>query len=120
MDNFIHLKTKNDSFLKDKYQSFYFEYGQVLSNPIIKNFLSNKNNHQLFIKAIFFSSQESIKRLDSSFRLFFTEIRLIFYISKHLTYFVRHYNSKISENSNSFLLTLDQPLNDSNEVLINC
>ncbi|MCM3598157.1 sigma-70 family RNA polymerase sigma factor [Metabacillus idriensis] len=118
MDNPIYLQNNIDSILKEKFQSFYLEYEIALSNPIIKSFLSNENYYQIFISAICFPSQENINRLDNSFQIFFTEIRLIYYISKHLSYFARHYNSKISKNSNFFLLILDQPFknNDSNEV----
>lgn len=118
MENPIYLEKKIDSILKEKFQAFHLEYEHALSNPIIKNFLRNENYYQLFINAIYFPSQENIKRLDNSFRIFFSEIRLIYYISKHLTYFARHYNSKISKKSNIFLLILDQPLksNDSNEA----
>lgn len=107
-----------DSLLREKLQLLNLKFEHIQSNNIIKSFLSNENHYQLFINAVNFPSKDNNILLDSAFQRFFTEIRLIYYISQHLTFFARHYKMRIIKETKFSSPILDQPMKTTNSSLI--
>ncbi|MED0676544.1 sigma-70 family RNA polymerase sigma factor [Aneurinibacillus thermoaerophilus] len=64
------------------FTAFLIQHKHELSNRVIDSFLSNTEYYKLFVDAVCIPTLHHRKKLDEAFQQFFTEIRLIHYISK--------------------------------------
>lgn len=79
-------------------------------NPVVKSFLEQKHHRKLFEQAINEPSEENRERLDQEFKQFYTEVRLIKYLSVMLHNTATHFDKKNRLQHKRFPLTLDKPL----------
>lgn len=68
--------------------SLLLENLQFNSHPIIQSFLSCKKHYELYQNVMLEPSKENITELDSAFKIFFYEIRLIKYTTNLIKYYV--------------------------------
>lgn len=80
---------------------------EFLSNPIIKSFLSNQENYQLFLDTIVHPTVENRNKLDRMFKAFYFHIRFISFISTSLYFNAVHFDKKQRQHSSRYLLTID-------------
>lgn len=89
----------------DLYQE---KHHKLLSNPVIQEFLKKDEHLHLFAKAICFPTKENQDTLNQLFKQFYSEIRLIKYISKLLHNNSVNYDKKQRKNKERCALILDQ------------
>ncbi|MED1865862.1 hypothetical protein P4V41_20635 [Fictibacillus nanhaiensis] len=64
----------------DELTFFMNKYSGALNEPIIKEFLNDENNRDLFIEAVTLNNQEKMNELDIKFKDFYHRARLYKYI----------------------------------------
>lgn len=95
---------------------FIKENKQFLNNPIIKDFLSKRNNYQLFKRSICNPTFQNKELLDKTFRSFYFQLRFTAYVSSTLYFHGINLDKKIRETNYRFQVTLDQAVNDNSEL----
>jgi RNA polymerase sigma factor (sigma-70 family) len=68
--------------LESVFNEFLRQHESELSNRVIESFLSNTEYYRLFVYAVCFPTPHHQKKLDEAFQQFFSEVRLVHYISK--------------------------------------
>ncbi|MED4205805.1 sigma-70 family RNA polymerase sigma factor [Neobacillus mesonae] len=116
MDKFPFPYERTHPHLKRKFERSILVYQAELLNPIIQSFLRNKTNYDLFVKSICFPTNENHIKLDRAFQQFYGEIRLIHYISKHLTHYSWHFYQKEKKEYEYHLYTFDQPIKEESNM----
>jgi RNA polymerase sigma factor (sigma-70 family) len=81
-----------------------------MRNPLIKGFLEDENNFNLFKQAIMNFTEENKKLVEEAFAEYYEDIRKISYFSNMIKFLSIDFDKKIRKLNNRFLLTLDQPL----------
>ncbi|MED4271752.1 sigma-70 family RNA polymerase sigma factor [Geobacillus stearothermophilus] len=100
----------------DKVTKFFIDNKEALENPIVKGFLSNKNNYELVVRAITEPSEINREKVDQAFTAHYKKVKKIKYISNLIRFFSIDFDKKIRKLNQRFLLTLDQPLAEDNNV----
>ncbi|UOE78278.1 sigma-70 family RNA polymerase sigma factor [Parageobacillus thermoglucosidasius] len=102
--------------IDDKVTKFFNDNKKALENPIVKGFLSNKNNYELLVRAITEPSKMNREKVDQAFTEHYKKVKKIKYISNLIRFFSIDFDKKIRKLNQRFLLTLDQPLAEDNNV----
>ncbi|MEH7356846.1 sigma-70 family RNA polymerase sigma factor [Neobacillus drentensis] len=89
---------------------------EFLINPIIQNFLKNKQNYQLFLDSICDPTDENIEKLDRNFKIFYFDIRFISFISSSLYFNAVNFNKRQRKYSSRNLLTIDSTIQHEEET----
>ena len=79
-------------------------------HPVVRAFLQKKSHRQLLEKAVNEPSEENRAKLDQVFKEFYTEVRLIKYVSVVLHNTARTFDKKYRLLNKRFSLSLDEPL----------
>jgi len=79
------------------------------NDRVIKAFLKNNQNLNLYLKALNDPSRKHIQKLNQAFQFFYFEIRFRAYVSKNLYFYSINFDKKRKKECQSEL-TLDQPL----------
>lgn len=82
MDKYPFIHKETHPHLEALFHEFLQEHQHELSNRVIESFLSSSEYYRLFVDAVCFPTPGHRERLDEAFHRFFSEIRLIHYISK--------------------------------------
>lgn len=98
-------------------QTFTQQYEKALANRVVQNFLHSEEYYDLFVAAIRDPTPKNRQRLDQAFRQFYTEIRLLKYISTWLWRYTRDYNAKKKREYEHYLLIVDQPKGNEPDAL---
>src|SRR5690554_2777892 len=85
---------------------------QCIHNSLIKEFLSNDANFDLFVKAQKSPTNENMEKLDTAFKMFFSEIRFIKYLSKTIYFFSIDFDKFKRKYDRLYRLIMDQPLEE--------
>ncbi|MEK4539167.1 sigma factor-like helix-turn-helix DNA-binding protein [Peribacillus sp. FSL K6-1552] len=99
-----------------EFVSFIKTNEDFLNNPVIKGFLSKKDNYRLFKQSICHPTQQNQELLDQAFQAFYFYVRFTAYVSSTLYFHGINLDKKFQKVNNRFPLTLDQPVNDDSEV----
>lgn len=99
------------SYSSNKLDEFMNEHYESLANPVIKAFLKEDRHFRLFASAICFPTPENKKRLDTVFKMFFSEIRFLKYISKIIHYYSIDFDRVRRKYEDLYPLILDEPVN---------
>jgi RNA polymerase sigma factor (sigma-70 family) len=102
--------------IDDKVTKFFIDNKKALENPIVKGFLSNKNNFELVVRALTEPSKMNREKVDQAFTEHYKKVKKIKYISNLIHFFSIDFDKKIRKLNQRFLLTLDQPLAEDNNV----
>ena len=102
--------------IDDKVTKFFNDNKKALENPIVKGFLSNKNNYELLVRAITEPSKMNREKVDQAFTEHYKKVKKIKYISNLIRFFSIDFDKKIRKLNQRFLLTLDQPLTEDNSL----
>lgn len=89
---------------------------EFLENPIIRNFLKNKQNFQLFMDALYNPTTKNMEKLDETFKLFYFEIRFSAFISSSVYFSAINFDKKQRKYSSRYPLTIDSPIQSEDEV----
>ena len=89
-----------------------------LRNPLIKSFLRQDKNLELFKVANENPTGENIKKLDAAFKIFYSEIRFINYISKTIHFFSVDFDKFKRRYNKLYCLILDQPFEKQNSKTV--
>lgn len=81
-----------------------------LGNPVVRSFLKKRGHSELFANAVNHPSEENKEKLDQAFKQFYTEIRLIKYLSIILHNTAINYDKRNRLQYDRYQLILDQPL----------
>ncbi|MED4156665.1 sigma-70 family RNA polymerase sigma factor [Priestia aryabhattai] len=87
-----------------------------MKNPLIKQFLSNKENYDLFKNSVCHPTFQNKERLEKSFKSFYFCIRFISYVSSTLHFHAINLDKKIRKRKYQFPLLLDEPVNMDGEL----
>lgn len=98
----LELKKNNDNLLK--------HYENALSKQIIKTFLSQTINYEIFLHAICVPTKENEKRLNQSFQRYYVEVRFIHYMSQVIWRYAKDFKAKKNTEQTHYVLLMDQPL----------
>lgn len=109
----LKLENKNECYT---FRNFIKENKDFLNNPIIKDFLSNKENYQLLKQSICNPTYQNKERLDQAFRGFYFNIRFTAYISSTLYFHAINLDKKIRKLNYCFPIILDQPVKEDSEM----
>lgn len=101
-----------------KFQDFIQNNAEFLNNPVIKDFLYNKENYQLLKQSICHPTFQNKEMLDQAFRGFYFNIRFTAYVSSTLYFHAINLDKKISRMNYCFPVTLDQPIKEDSEVTL--
>lgn len=85
---------------------------RLTKNPILKSFLEIGSNLKIFSEYLENPQPESKAYLESAFKDFYSEIRIINYISKIIYYSSIDFDKKHRAIQKKFQLVLDQPIFD--------
>lgn len=99
-----------------KFEIFIKENKEFLNNPVIKDFLSKKENYLLLKQSICYPTIKNQEKLDEAFRAFYFSIRFTSYISSTLYFHGINLDKKIRETNFRFPMTLDQPVKEDSET----
>lgn len=100
----------------EKIKKFISENKVLMEQPIVKAFLDNNENYDLFVKTISDPTKTNEKELDDKFKNHYTKIRFIKYMSTLIHFSAIEYDKKHNSYNKRYPLTLDQPLNSENET----
>lgn len=89
---------------------------EFLTNPLIRNFLKNKQNYQLFLSTLCNPTSENMEKLDRKFKLFYFDIRFISFISSSLYFNAINFDKTQRKYSSKNLLTIDSTMQHEEEV----
>lgn len=104
------METENENY---KLVKFVRDNKSFLNNPLIKNFLSEKDNNQLFKKAICYPFLQNREALDQAFKEFYFSIRFTAYISSTLYFHGINIDKKIRQYKSRFPLHFENSINES-------
>lgn len=90
------------------YHTFVSRHRKALANPIIQQFLKDETNYHHFVQTVSFPTKQRWQQLNRSFQRFYTEIRLIDYISKTLWRYAKDFRTQ--KERCRYVLILDQPI----------
>lgn len=99
-----------------KLDDFYKSNKEFLSNPIIKNFLKNQENYQLFLDTINNPTIENKEKLDRTFKLFYFNVRFISFISSSIYFNAVNFDKRQRKYSSRNLLTIDSTMQNDEEI----
>lgn len=100
----------------NKFHKFIRDNKIFLDNPIIKNFLSIKENYYLLKQCICDPTPQNQDLLDQNFRDFFFHTRFTSYVSTTLHFHGINLDKRYRETRNRYPLLLDQPVNDDTSI----
>lgn len=107
----MHKKEKG----KGKSHKKELELKEYYIHPILQTFLDKNGNDQLLTDALKKPSLQSKALVDQAFKDFYTEIRLVKYISSLIHYSSIDFDRKQRKIHNRAQLILDQPLSEDQE-----
>ncbi|XJZ27537.1 sigma-70 family RNA polymerase sigma factor [Bacillota bacterium Lsc_1132] len=105
-----------DDFCFQKLKEFKERNKEFLSNPIIKNFLSNQEHYQMLIDTIADPTVKNKEKLDQAFKLFYFNIRFISFVSSSLYYNAVNFDKKQRKYSSRYSLTVDNTVQNEEEI----
>jgi RNA polymerase sigma factor (sigma-70 family) len=100
----------NSVIIKEQLEKFIEKYKKEMRNPLIKGFLEDEKNRELYEKAILESSEENKRVVEEAFAKYYEEIRRTAYFSNMIKFIGIDFDKKIRKHNNRFPLTIDQPL----------
>lgn len=92
---------------KERLKKFYSENKELLQNKIIASFLHLKENEKLLENVLMNASEENLKKLDDSFKNYYSKIRILRYISNLIYFYTIDFDKKNNKRNQRFNLTLD-------------
>lgn len=81
-----------------------------IKNPLIKGFLENEMNRELYKKAIYDFTEENKRLVEDAFAEYYEIVRRTAYFSSMIKFMGIDFDKKLRKLNNRFMLTLDQPL----------
>lgn len=97
--------------MHEKLTKFINENQQFISQPIVKSFLNDSQNYELFKLAICEPTKSNKEKLDEEFKKHYTNARIIKYVSMLIHFSAIEYDKKLRNNQKRYPLTLDRPIN---------
>lgn len=98
------------------FRKFIQENEEFLNNPLIKDFLSQKENYQLLKMSICHPTTQNKDLVDQAFRGYYFTIRMTSYISTSLYYHAINFDKKIRQLNYRFPVILDRPVKEDSEM----
>lgn len=92
--------------------SFSNEEKEKLRDPLVSNFLSEESNHKKFLDFIESPSHETKEALDSAFKAYYKEVKVISYINKLIYFYSIDLDKRKNKYNANNMLILDKPLGD--------
>lgn len=86
---------------------FFKIYDQKMNEPIVKQFLQEKNNYSLLISSIDKPTKENKNRLDTAFKNHYKKVKIVNYLSKLIYFFAIDFDKKISNHRKKNVLNMD-------------
>lgn len=100
--------------IKNKKEQYFMEIMKKnkgkLTNPLVKGFLEDEYNFNLFKQAIMNFTERNKNLVGEAFTEYYEQVRKISYFSNMIRFFSIDFDKKTRKLNNRFLLTLDQPL----------
>lgn len=90
---------------------FFDKHKFKLENPLIKGFLGNQANFELFKTAILFPTKENKELVEQSFHNHCQKVRKIKYVDSLIKYYSIDYDKKVRKKNSRYLLILDSQAN---------
>ncbi|MEK4715931.1 sigma factor-like helix-turn-helix DNA-binding protein [Sporosarcina sp. FSL K6-5500] len=87
---------------------------EKIQNPLLKGFLKQEDNNQLYEEFLIKHTKEIKRILNKRFVMFYYKIRLISYFSKLIEFEAIKYDMKLREHNKRYNLILDKPTNSGN------
>ncbi|MGX9134122.1 sigma-70 family RNA polymerase sigma factor [Rummeliibacillus sp. JY-2-4R] len=100
------------------FRKFIEENEEFLNNPLIKDFLSQKENYQLLKMSICHPTTQNKDLVDQAFRVYYFTIRMTSYISTSLYYHAINFDKKIRQLNYRFPVILDRPVKEDSELAL--
>ncbi|WP_230876649.1 sigma-70 family RNA polymerase sigma factor [Bacillus sp. SRB1LM] len=94
---------------------FYSLYQEKLENPIMRNFLGDSDNYELFLNAMEKPTNDNKQLLDKAFKSYFKKVKIISYISNLIYFYSIGFDKKVSINNERNILNLDKPITNQGE-----
>ncbi|MBJ7950114.1 sigma-70 family RNA polymerase sigma factor [Bacillus cereus group sp. N24] len=96
-------------------EAFCSKYKEKMNEPIVRNFLKDKRNNEIFEDAILNSTEENTQLLNSTFAEYYRQVKVINYISKLVKYYSIDIEKKITLNKKRNVLILDGSVKDDDD-----
>ena len=94
---------------------FYSLYQEKLENPIMRNFLGDSDNYELFLNTMEKPTNDNKQLLDKAFKSYFKKVKIISYISNLIYFYSIGFDKKVSINNERNILNLDKPITNQGE-----
>ncbi len=94
---------------------FYSLYQEKLENPIMRNFLGDSDNYELFLNTMEKPTNDNKQLLDKAFKSYFKKVKIISYISNLIYFYSIGFDKKVSINNERNILNLDKPITNEGE-----
>ncbi|MFB1100845.1 sigma-70 family RNA polymerase sigma factor [Terribacillus sp. JSM ZJ617] len=93
------------------------EKGKFHPNPaLIQGFLKEEQHRIVYEQAERYPSEANLRKLNSAFQQFYTEIQLTNYLTMTLSYYARNYSKQTTVLQGRELAVLDQPAGEDQET----
>lgn len=102
----------------DRFKWFINKHQKFLLNPLIHSFLAIPKNNILLKMAVCFPTMHNKNSLNIAFKKFYSNIRLISYLSTVIYRRAVNFDKRIMLSNHRLPLILDQPVYDSNSKVI--
>lgn len=99
-------------------EAFCNKYKDKMNEPIVRNFLNDKDNYALFENAILNPNEENKHLLNQAFAEYYRKIKIINYISKLVKYYSIDIEKRINLVKKRNILILDTSINEDEEESI--
>ncbi|WP_176521116.1 sigma-70 family RNA polymerase sigma factor [Bacillus toyonensis] len=95
--------------------NFYSLYQEKLEDPIMRNFLGNSDNYELFLNVMEKPTNDNKQLLDKAFKAYFKKVKIISYISNLIYFYSIGFDKKVSTNNKRNILNLDKSVTNEGE-----
>ncbi|MED3642180.1 sigma-70 family RNA polymerase sigma factor [Caldifermentibacillus hisashii] len=106
----------NNRYCREQVGRFIKENKRFLEHKVVKSFLENEENKQLFLEVICYPTPENKQKLDDEFKKFFFNVRFTAFLSSILYFNSINYDKRHRKFKSRNQLTLDQPLEENEEL----
>ncbi|WP_160890324.1 sigma-70 family RNA polymerase sigma factor [Halobacillus litoralis] len=109
---------KLSKFEKLLFLQFQKDHEKLIKNPLVKKFLEQEEHFNLLIQNLKDPSDENRNMLDSSFREYYTGVKVINYLSKTIHWGAVNFDKKQRREKNRFPLVMDGTVDDDESSLV--